>query len=252
MKWTVLLSSLAVAVVAVLMSATPAMAQEVNWRRDYAAARKEATETGRPLLMDFGTAGCTWCRKLDATTFRDPRIVKLLNERFIPVKIDADREIRLVQALGIDSYPTIVLANPEGHVLGRQVGFAEVGEMSALLAKAPQRAVAAPVAAPREPAQPAPPVAAPREQALQVPAREPAVSGVLAQARADYEAKRYAECLRQCNLIMIALPTSPEAHEARQLAQQITMDPVSTRLVKDQINAGLATLQPKLAAALER
>jgi thioredoxin-like negative regulator of GroEL len=165
--------------------------------------------------------------------------VKLLNDRFIPVKIDADREIRLVQALGIDSYPTIVLANPEGHVLGRQVGFAEVGEMSALLAKAPQRAPAAPAAASREPAQPAPP-------------REPTVSGVLAQARAEYEAKRYAECLRQCNLIMIALPTSPEAHEARQLAQQITMDPVSTRLVKDQINAGLATLQPKLAAALER
>src|SRR5580698_7029158 len=124
MKWTILFPYFAVAVVAILSSANPAIAQEVNWRRDYAAARKEATETGKPLLMDFGTAGCMWCRKLDATTFRDPRIVKTLNERFIPLKIDADREIRLVQALGIESYPTIVLASPEGKVLGRQVGFA--------------------------------------------------------------------------------------------------------------------------------
>ena len=51
------------------------LSQEVNWRHDYTTARKEASETGKPLLMDFGTEACVWCRKLDATTFRDPRVV---------------------------------------------------------------------------------------------------------------------------------------------------------------------------------
>jgi thioredoxin-related protein len=227
-----LFSTLAIVFATLFGFTSPANAQEVNWRRDYAAARKEATETGRPLLMDFGTAGCMWCRKLDATTFRDPRIVKTLNERFIPLKIDADREIRLVQALGIESYPTIVLASPEGKVLGRQVGFAEPAEMAALLAKAPAKPATNPASPPREPAA--------------------SGSGVLSQARAEFEAKRYAECLRQCNTIIVAMPTSPEANEARQLAQQLTMDPVTSRIVKDQINAGLANLQPKLAAALDK
>jgi thioredoxin-related protein len=242
MPRTGFLSFLAIVFASFFSFTSSANAQEVNWRRDYAAARKEATETGRPLLMDFGTAGCTWCVKLDATTFRDPRIVKMLNERFIPLKIDANREIRLVQALGIDSYPTIVLASPEGKVLGRQVGYAEPAEMVALLAKAPAKPAANPPSPPREPANPA------------SPSREPAVfnSGVLSQARAEFEAKRYAECLRQCNTIIVSLPTSPEAQEARQLAQQITMDPVTSRIVKDQINAGLANLQTKLAAALDK
>jgi thioredoxin-like negative regulator of GroEL len=220
-----------VIVVAGLVSfANPAIAQEVNWRHDYAAARKEATETGRPLLMDFGTEACIWCRKLDATTFRDPRVVKLLNERFIPVKVDANREMRLTQALGIDSYPTVILASAEGKVLGRHVGYADIAELNALLAKAPPRQE-------------------PKPAITQTPSTN---NGLFAQARYDFDAKRYAECLRQCSLIMTALPSSPEAQEARQLSQQIALDPVAARLVREQINTSLSNLQPKLAATLER
>ncbi|HEV3440610.1 MAG TPA: DUF255 domain-containing protein [Gemmata sp.] len=214
----------------VLSQTTPANAQDVAWRRDYAAARKEATETGRPLLLDFGTEGCVWCRKQDATTFRDPRVVKLLNERFIPVKIDAERENRVTQVLGIESFPTLVLASPEGKVLGRQVGYADVAQLSALLGKAPTR----------------------QETSATNSPRGSAAAGVFAQARAEYDGGRYAECLRQCGQIIASHPTTPEAQEARRLAQQIATDPVATQRMKDQIDANLTTLQPKLAASLDR
>src|SRR5579862_3333582 len=72
-------------------------AQEVQWRHDYTAARREAEETSRPLLLDFGTSGCTWCRKLDKTTFQAPAIVQTMNERLVPVKIDAEQNERLTQ-----------------------------------------------------------------------------------------------------------------------------------------------------------
>jgi thioredoxin-related protein len=114
-----------------------ASAQDVRWRHDYAAARKEASDTGRPLLLDFGTEACVWCRKLDATTFRDPRVVKLLNERFIPVKIDGNKEERLTASLGIDAFPTLVLVSPSGKVLARNPGYADAAQMMALLNKAP-------------------------------------------------------------------------------------------------------------------
>src|ERR1700685_2729566 len=107
MQRSTLVTSMVVVIACLVIFPNRTLAQDVNWRHDYAAARKEASETGRPLLMDFGTEACVWCRKLDATTFRDPRVVKLLNEPFIPVKIDANREIRLTQALAIDSYPTV-------------------------------------------------------------------------------------------------------------------------------------------------
>ena len=73
------LPTLGLLVVVFVTTAGQSHAQEVKWRDDYAAARREATETGKPLLFDFGTEACVWCRKLDATTFRDPASNLLLN-----------------------------------------------------------------------------------------------------------------------------------------------------------------------------
>ncbi|HJT78615.1 MAG TPA: DUF255 domain-containing protein [Gemmataceae bacterium] len=100
-----------------------ARAQEVQWRQDYPSARKEAVEKNRPLLIDFGTEHCFWCKKLDALVFHEPAIARVLNERFIPLHIDAEREPRLASDLHVESYPTVVLASAEGKILDVQVGF---------------------------------------------------------------------------------------------------------------------------------
>src|SRR5689334_18987343 len=63
-------------------------AQEVQWRPDYQSAFKEAVDKRRPVFMDVVSSGCVHCVTLDAVTFRDPTMVKLLNEYFIPVKVD--------------------------------------------------------------------------------------------------------------------------------------------------------------------
>ena len=114
-----------------------AFGEEVDWRSDYNTALREAAEKNRPLVIDFGTENCFWCKKLDATTFRDPKVAKLLNEQFVPVKIDANKHPRLTEALNVESFPTLVLATPEGKVVGRHVGYAEVAQLTGLLGKAP-------------------------------------------------------------------------------------------------------------------
>ena len=90
------------AIAAVLFSAVAAQAQEVRWRPDYAAARKEAAATGKPMLLDFGSENCSWCRKLDSTTFRDRSVIELLNDRFIPVKVDGLYRQRLDETIVAD------------------------------------------------------------------------------------------------------------------------------------------------------
>ena len=121
----------------VLFGSGRADGQEVKWRYDYAAARKEASETGKPLLLDFGTEWCGPCRKLEATTFRDPKIVAALNERFVPVKLNGDKETRLVSAMAVDGFPTLIVAGPDGKVSARQSGFLTVSQLADLLSKAP-------------------------------------------------------------------------------------------------------------------
>jgi thioredoxin-like negative regulator of GroEL len=94
-------------------------------RANYASARKEAQEKGLPLVIDFGTQSCFWCKKLDESTLREPRVVAVLNERFIPLKVDAEREVTLTQVLRITSFPTVVMAGPDGRILGTLEGFHE-------------------------------------------------------------------------------------------------------------------------------
>src|SRR5262245_10933177 len=84
--------------------------QEVQWRYDYTKARDEANAVSLPLLIDFGTENCFWCKQLDVRTFRDPAVVKLLNERFVPLKIDANKDASLAQELRVQTYPTLILA----------------------------------------------------------------------------------------------------------------------------------------------
>jgi thioredoxin-like negative regulator of GroEL len=113
-----------------------AAAEEVNWRSNYNSARKEAQDKNRPLILDFGTENCVWCDKLDASTFKDPAVVALMNEQFIPLKIDAQKNPQLVEALSIQSYPTLVLAAPDGKILDTIEGFRDAAKFQEHLQKA--------------------------------------------------------------------------------------------------------------------
>jgi thioredoxin-related protein len=118
--WSVLAGAAVVA-----SAAGRAGAEEVQWRGDYRAARREASEKNRPLVLVFGTAHCAWCRKLETDTLRDPSVTGLLNEHFIPLAIDADQNAALAQALHVQTYPTLVFAAPDGKILGTREGFVD-------------------------------------------------------------------------------------------------------------------------------
>ncbi len=111
-------------------------ADKVEWRSDYDSARKEASEKNLPIFLDFGTEDCLHCRRMHQTTFKDPAIIKLLNDRFVPLKIDASREPRLTQTLRIQAYPTIILASNDGKILGWIEGYMEVARLSEHLQRA--------------------------------------------------------------------------------------------------------------------
>ena len=100
-------------------------AAEVHWRTDYGKARQEALEKGRPLVLDFATVNCYWCKQLEQRTFVDAAVVTLLNEHCIPLHIDAARSPDLIEKMNIQNYPTLVYAAPDGRILGYQEGFIE-------------------------------------------------------------------------------------------------------------------------------
>lgn len=120
-----------VCLLAALVLPAAVRGDEVRWRTDYGKALKEASETSRPLLLNLGTESCFWCKQLDARTFKDADLIKLLNDRVIPLKLDGERNDYLVKALKIQSYPTLVFASADGTILGFREGFLEADKLHA-------------------------------------------------------------------------------------------------------------------------
>ncbi len=118
------------------MFSTASYAQTNQWRTNYAAARKEAAEKGLPLILDFGTSACYWCKRLEVDTFSVDSVSRIMNKQFIPLKINAEVETTLNDALQVRSYPTIILADSDGKILSKIEGFQEAPQFQENLLRA--------------------------------------------------------------------------------------------------------------------
>jgi thioredoxin-like negative regulator of GroEL len=222
----------------VLCTAGPLAAQEVPWRYDYSAARKEAKQKNKPIVLDFGTDNCHWCKQLDATTFRDPGIIKALSERIIPVKIDASKDPDLAQALGINSYPTLVFAGPNGKILGQQEGYIEAADLSRQLNRlfgSGDRLNSTS-----------------SETNVQAGDRARHAREMLARAKEAYRQQDDAGCLEHCNLLTAGFADLPEAAEAQRLAVQIKNEPDRLAQVCEKLTDSLGNTYLELAESLLR
>ena len=111
------------------LAPAPAADRPVAWRADYDTARKEAAEKGRPLFLEFQTDECFHCRRLENGPFKDPAVVALLNDRYIPLRVDAARSPRLTEALRIQAYPTMIIAGADGKIIAFIEGYVEVPQL---------------------------------------------------------------------------------------------------------------------------
>lgn len=213
---------LALAVSGFLAVVATSTAQDVAWRTDYAAARSEAQATGRPMLFNFTTSWCLHCRRLDADTFRSPQVAPLLAQDFIPVKLDGDLESRLVSELRIDAFPTLILCDERGQIMGRFTGFVEAPALAQHLERVKATTLAARVEVQRRRA-----------------------AQLLAQAQADFAAQMDLAAVQRCLAVVAEHAGTPEAAAAQSLLTKLYADPERLRTLQE----ALQRLQADLSIA---
>jgi len=96
----------------------------LSWVYDYDSALSTALATGKPVMIDFYTDWCGWCKKLDLETYQDSK-VQALSSNFICLKIDGDKHGDLAKKYGVRGYPNIIFLSSKGNVIERVNGFAE-------------------------------------------------------------------------------------------------------------------------------
>ena len=64
--------------------------QPIDWHEWGDAAFERAKAEDKPILLDIGAVWCHWCHVIDRESYENPEIAKIINEHFVPVKVDRD------------------------------------------------------------------------------------------------------------------------------------------------------------------
>ena len=62
----------------------------VDWYPWGEEALTKAREEDKPIFLSVGYSTCYWCHVMERESFSDPEIAALLNEHFVPVKVDRE------------------------------------------------------------------------------------------------------------------------------------------------------------------
>lgn len=73
-----------------ILSTSHLLAQEINWLTLEEAEIEMKKSPNKPLFIDFYTDWCGWCKKMDASTFKETEVVEYINTRYIAIKFDAE------------------------------------------------------------------------------------------------------------------------------------------------------------------
>ena len=121
------------------LATASALAGGEGWSTDAKASMAKAKKDGKLVLMDFtGSDWCGWCIKLDKEVFSEKTFKEFADKNLVLLELDypnqkpqsdavKEQNKALKEKHAIEGFPTIILADADGKVLWKQVGYMEGG-----------------------------------------------------------------------------------------------------------------------------
>jgi uncharacterized protein YyaL (SSP411 family) len=96
--------------------------QPVQWQEWSPAAFAQAQAEDKPILLDIGAVWCHWCHVMDRESYEDAEIARIINEKFVAVKVDRDErpdvdaryQAAIAAITGRGGWPLTAFLTPDG------------------------------------------------------------------------------------------------------------------------------------------
>ena len=98
-----------------------------------------------PVLVDVYTDWCGWCKTMDSKTYGDEKVAKYLNERFVLIKLNPEKDGTITykgkiyeasyfsQAIGVNGYPATAFFESNEDLVTLVPGFVNAVEFLKIL-----------------------------------------------------------------------------------------------------------------------
>ena len=98
-------------------SPRPNRAAEIGWRPWSEKAFQEAQVADKPVLLAISAVWCHWCHVMDETSYSDPEVIRLINERYVPIRVDNDERPDVNRRYNMGGWPTTAFLTPDGEIV---------------------------------------------------------------------------------------------------------------------------------------
>lgn len=96
----------------------------------------QAAKEKKPVVIDFYTSWCRWCKVMDEKTFSDPEVKSYLAEHFVTIRLNAESRserysfkgseytpVQLTRTFGVRGFPSLAYLDRDGELITVVPGF---------------------------------------------------------------------------------------------------------------------------------
>ena len=105
----------------------------VRWQPWSPQVFADAKAQHRFVLLDLEAVWCHWCHVMDSQTYADPKVIALMNRRYIAVKVDQDSDPDLSDRYGDYGWPATIVFAADGSEIVKRQGYMAPDNMAGLL-----------------------------------------------------------------------------------------------------------------------
>ena len=99
-------------------------ATAIAWQ-GYAQGMDLAEKQNKHIFLYFHADWCTYCRKLKETTFKDAAVLAYLEENFISMAVDTDKDKKLSAQWKVKGLPTMWFLGPDRSKISSLPGYVD-------------------------------------------------------------------------------------------------------------------------------
>ena len=90
---------------------------QIKWLSWSKESFEKAAREKNPILLDIHGVWCHWCHIIDQRTYSDPDVIKIVNDKFVPIRVDTDKRPDVNKRYNQGGWPSTVFLAPNGQII---------------------------------------------------------------------------------------------------------------------------------------
>jgi thioredoxin-related protein len=94
----------------------------ISWG-EYEKGMAQAKQDNKLIFLNFYADWCGYCKKMDDETFVDRAVANYLQDHFVAIRINADKEEKVASIYGVRGLPLFCFLKPNGEPISSLPGY---------------------------------------------------------------------------------------------------------------------------------